>query len=81
MNAAPSPLYDQARHILRVNYGMTEETDRQLRQVVESVDDPAAAAVALYPQCTQGSVNPGDCLLLLEVLALEYQRMAGRNDG
>lgn len=71
---AYNPLYSQAANILRKRYEMPENGFRQLAMLV-AADTPKVAALSLLSRC-QWSVESErkDCLLMLEICALEIER-------
>jgi hypothetical protein len=53
---------------------MTSAVETQLQELVRVTDNPATTAVAMQPQCVFNEQDGRDCLLMLEVLALEWQQ-------
>jgi hypothetical protein len=67
------PLFQQASHALKVRYRMPEAGLTALA-LLTNADSPKAAARTVLEQCTyETDAERADCLLLLEVCALELQ--------
>ena len=65
-----TPLFDQARHILTERYGMPSGTLDELA-ILAFADSPRTAALTTLERCRYADRDRADCLLMLEICALE----------
>ena len=68
------PLFQQASHILKTRYQMPD-TGFTTLALLTNADSPMAAALTVLGQCQfKTEAERTDCLLMLEVCALELQQ-------
>jgi hypothetical protein len=80
MASQRSVLYEQALQVLRQRYAWPVAAEQELVQRVYATADPAASALAARSQCRFGDADAADCLLMLEVLAIELHHNRGSRE-